>query len=47
MNRRGGVDATGECEPTSSKVRVEELINDEEMESMGKDDLPPETIKQP
>ena len=38
---------TGECEPTSLKVRVKELVNDEEMELMDKDDLPPETIKQP
>ena len=32
MNCQGGVDITGECEPTSSKIRVEELVNDEEVE---------------
>ena len=26
------MDITGECEPTSLKVKVEELVNDEEVE---------------
>ena len=40
------MDITGECEPTSLKVKVEELINDEEVE-LTNDDLLLESINQP
>ena len=46
MNRRGGVDITGECEPTSLKVKVEELVNDEEVE-LTNGGLPPEATDWP
>ena len=42
-NHREGVDITNECEPTSSKVKVEELVNDEEVE-LTNDDLFLESI---
>jgi len=39
MNRQGGVNITGESEPTSLKTRVEELVNDEEVELTNNDPL--------
>ena len=38
-NCQGGVDITGECEPTSSKTRVEELVNNEKVELTNNDPL--------
>ena len=32
MKRRGGIDNTNECEPTSSNVKLEHLVTDEDKE---------------
>jgi len=41
MNRRGGYDNSNECEPTSSEMRIEHFVTNEDEERVALEDDPP------